>query len=190
MGNPVEHDLRHRALAAVGLARGFVIDRGCQALLGAGAVDAAVVDAHRARGRADQRAELRRRRLGIGMDAFAQARCPGRLFLFGGEVIEGRTGKAFAALLERHRLHGHHGLSGITDIERGADLEGGPGIGCGQRGHGNRRQHISARRQPGRNRARRFRPQRRAQPGVNSPGCAALPGGQNASLARSHNPCA
>ncbi len=64
------------------------------------------------------------------MDAFAQAGLPGGDLLAGGEVIEGRTGKAVARLFERHRLDRDPGLAGIADLEAGQRIGRGEGGDC------------------------------------------------------------
>ena len=50
MSDPIEHDLRDRALPGVGLAGRFVVDRQRQAVLRAGAVGQAAGEGDRARG--------------------------------------------------------------------------------------------------------------------------------------------
>ena len=91
MGDPVEHDLRDRALTRVGLGRGFVVDRGGQAMERAEAVLAAAGENHRPCDRAG--GERGRLELACGSRGHHPASRS--------EIIEGRAGKVLARALER-----------------------------------------------------------------------------------------
>ena len=114
MGDPVQHHLRHSALAGIRLARGFVIDRSGQALQRTGTIDPAVIDTQCPRDRTGH--GMHRSGCGIGMDFVAQQRR-----IVGGKIIEGRTGKAVTSFFEWHWFDlwpdQYFGRAGVADIE-------------------------------------------------------------------------
>ncbi|MFD1958894.1 hypothetical protein ACFSHP_06980 [Novosphingobium panipatense] len=109
MSHPVEHDLRDRALACVGLTRRFIVDRRREALERAGAIDAGPVDKEGAGERQRAACPIVR----VRMDALADLQRARLRF----KIVEGGARKTCTGLLERHRLRVRFGKRGVSDGE-------------------------------------------------------------------------